>query len=70
MADFSYPLIARINKNKDIIARFEEFLSCNINSDKLKESEAPSVKYCAEHMLLSPNYFSDLLKSETGRIIS
>ena len=37
------------------------------NSDKLKNSGIPTVKCCAEAMNLSPNYFSDLLKSETGK---
>jgi AraC-like DNA-binding protein len=59
--------ITRTNQNKDIIVRFEEFMTDYFNSDKLKNNGIPSVKYCAESMNLSPNYFSDLLKSETGK---
>ena len=59
--------ITRTNHNKDVIIRFEEFIIEYFNSDKLKENGIPTVKYCAEAMNLSPNYFSDLLKSETGK---
>jgi AraC-like DNA-binding protein len=59
--------ITRTNYNKDVIIRFEEFIIEYFNSDKLKENGIPTVKYCAEAMNLSPNYFSDLLKSETGK---
>ena len=59
--------ITRTNYNKDIITEFERFLSEYINSSQLKEKGVPSVKYCAEKMHLTPNYFSDLLKSETGK---
>src|ERR1035437_814807 len=59
--------ITRTNQNKDIIIKFEEFISGYINSGNLKESGLPTEKYCAERMNLSTNYFSDLLKSETGK---
>jgi len=59
--------ITRTNQNKDVISRFEEFMLEYFNSDKLKENGIPTVKYCAEAMNLSPNYFSDMLKSETGK---
>jgi AraC-like DNA-binding protein len=59
--------ITRSNQNKDIITRFETFISSYFNSDDLKTKGIPSVKYCAEKMNLSPNYFSDLLRSETGK---
>jgi AraC-like DNA-binding protein len=59
--------ITRTNQNKDVIVRFEEFITDYFNSHKLKNSGIPTVKYCAEAMNLSPNYFSDLLKSETGK---
>jgi AraC-like DNA-binding protein len=59
--------ITRTNQNKDIIVRFEEFITNYFNSQKLKDKGLPSVKHCAEAMSLSPNYFGDLLKSETGK---
>jgi len=59
--------ITRTNQNKDAIVRFEEFITDHFNSNKLRNHGIPSVKYCAEAMNLSPNYFSDLLKSETGK---
>jgi len=59
--------ITRTNQNKDTIVRFEEFLRDYFNSPELKNYGLPTVKYCAEAMNLSPNYFSDLLKSETGK---
>lgn len=59
--------ITRTNQNKDVIVRFEEFISHYFNSTELEKNGIPTVKYCAERMNLSPNYFSDLLKSETGK---
>ncbi len=59
--------ITRTNQNKDIIARFERFITGYFNSDNIQDKGIPTVKYCAEAMNLSPNYFSDLLKSETGK---
>jgi len=59
--------ITRTNQNKDIIIRFEEFITNYFNSHEIKSIGIPTVKYCAEAMNLSPNYFSDLLKSETGK---
>jgi len=59
--------ITRTNQNKDIIVRFESFITDYFNSDKFQENEILTVRYCAEKMNLSPNYFSDLLKSETGK---
>jgi AraC-like DNA-binding protein len=59
--------ITRTNQNKDAIVRFEQFITDYFNSDELQNSGIPTVKYCADAMNLSPNYFSDLLKSETGK---
>jgi AraC-like DNA-binding protein len=64
---YNRQFITRTNQNKDIIVKFEQFITDYFNSDQLKNSGMPTVKYCAESMNLSPNYFSDLLKSETGK---
>lgn len=59
--------ITRTNQSKDIIVRFETLMTNYFNSEQLKDNGIPTVKYCAEAMNLSPNYFSDLLRSETGK---
>ena len=64
---YNWLFITRTNQNKDVIARFEKFILDYFNSDKIKNYGIPTVKYCADAMNLSPNYFSDLLKSETGK---
>jgi AraC-like DNA-binding protein len=57
----------RTNHHKDIISKFEHFITEYIHSDELKKNGVPTVKFCAEQLNLSPNYFSDILKSETGK---
>lgn len=64
---YNRQFITRTNQNKDVVVRFEEFITDYFNSIKLKNNGIPTVKYCAEAMNLSPNYFSDLLKCETGK---
>jgi AraC-like DNA-binding protein len=64
---YNRQFITRTNQNKDVIVRFEAFLEDYFHSGKIRNSGLPTVKYCAESMNLSPNYFSDLLKSETGK---
>jgi len=64
---YNRQFITRTNQNRDVIVRFEEFILDYFNSDKIKNLGVPSVKQCADAMCLSPNYFSDLLKSETGK---
>jgi len=59
--------LTRTAQNKDVVSRFERFLNQYIHSGQIKIQGIPSVKFCAEQMNLSPNYFSDLLKSETGK---
>jgi len=59
--------ITRNNQNKDTIVRFEELITDYFNTQKISDNGIPTVKYCAENLNLSPNYFSDLLKSETGK---
>lgn len=67
MRFYGRQFITRTNQNKDIIGRFEQFLTTYIYSDELKCSGLPTVKFCAERFNLSASYFSDLLKSETGK---
>ena len=58
--------ITRENVNKDIITRFESVLNGYLASDRPSEEGLPSVAFCADNLNLSPNYFGDLIKKETG----
>lgn len=58
--------ITRDNSNKGILERFEKLLKDYFNSEKPQDIGLPSVSYCAETLNLSPNYFGDLIKKETG----
>jgi len=59
--------ITRDNSNKGILERFETVLKTFFNSDAPQEVGLPSVAYCAGELNLSPNYFGDLIKKETGK---
>jgi len=58
--------ITRNNINKDILVRFENLLNEYFKTGKAKYEGLPSVAYCADKLHLSPNYFGDLIKKETG----
>ncbi|MGG9964777.1 helix-turn-helix domain-containing protein [Ferruginibacter sp. SUN106] len=59
--------ITRDTTHKGILEKFEELLNGYYSSDKPQNSGLPSVAYCADELHLSPNYFGDLIKKETGR---
>lgn len=56
----------RSNQNSDVVSQFQNLLKEYYTSGKLTEIGLPSVEYFAEKVHLSANYFSDLLKKETG----
>jgi len=58
--------ITRKHVNKDILVRIEKELQEYIQSPLLREKGLPTVKLLADHVNLSANYLSDLLKRETG----
>ena len=59
--------ITRPNANQGILARFEKLLNNYFNSDKPGKLGLPSVSYCADQLFISPNYFGDMIKKETGK---
>jgi AraC-like DNA-binding protein len=66
MRFYDRQFITRSHVNKDILVRFENILIDFFRSGKAAELGLPSVAYCAEQLHLSPNYFGDLIKKETG----
>ena len=59
--------ITRNEVNKAILNKMDIALDDYIQSGQLKNGVLPSTKYCADILHLSPRYFSDLLKFETGK---
>ena len=47
--------------------KFERELDAYFTGDTAMRNGLPTVKYFAERCFLSPNYFGDLIKKETGR---
>lgn len=58
--------ITRENVNSDLLARFEALLDDYYKSRQPVTDGIPTVQYCADKLCLSTNYFSDLVKKETG----
>lgn len=56
--------------NKDVIVRFERLLDEYFDSPAPQEEGLPTVKYFAEKVFLSPNYFGDMISKQTGRTAS
>ena len=57
--------ITRGKVNSDILSRFETSLKHYFESDRTKEG-LPTVNYFADEAHLSPGYFGDMIKKETG----
>jgi AraC-like DNA-binding protein len=66
MRYYDRQFITRSNENKDILVRFEQLLKDYFQSGKAEQLGLPSVTWCAAELFLSPNYFGDLVKKETG----
>jgi AraC-like DNA-binding protein len=66
MRFYDRQFITRSHENKDILVRFENLLADYFKTGKAAQLGLPSVAYCAEQLHLSPNYFGDLIKKETG----
>lgn len=59
--------ITRENVNKGLLEEFEQLLKAYFQSEKPQTIGIPSVSHFAEQLHLSPNYFGDLIKKETGQ---
>lgn len=52
--------------HKGVMERFERLLTEYLTSEEPQTQGLPSVAFCAERLHLSPNYFGDLVRRESG----
>lgn len=67
MRFYERQFVTRENMNHDALARFEQLLDDYLSSDLTATHGIPTVKYFADKIYLSPNYFGDLVKQQTGK---
>lgn len=67
MRFYERQFITRSVANSDILTRFESLLNNYFEGDNAAVNGLPTVKFMADQLCLSPNYFGDLLKKETGK---
>lgn len=67
MRFYDRQFITRSDANRDILAKFEHLLDNYFQSELVHTAGLPTVKYCADQLHLSANYFGDLIKKETGK---
>ncbi len=59
--------ITRSQVNKGPLIQLEQLLDEYFQSNQPALNGLPSVKYFADKICLSPNYFGDMVKKETGK---
>jgi len=67
MRFYERQFITRTAKNKDVLTKFENLLDEYFYERKPITDGLPTVKYFADRVFLSPNYFGDMIKKETGK---
>ena len=66
MRFYERQFITRRDANQDTLSRFEQLLDEYFHSRQPEHDGLPTVKYFADKICLSPNYFGDMIKKETG----
>lgn len=67
MRFYERQFITREKENNDILVKFEELIDNYFNGKSAETYGLPTVKYFADKICLSPNYFGDLVKKITGK---
>lgn len=63
---YNRQFLTRKLSNNDILSKFDSFLKEYFTENRHTSSGLPTVSICAEHLCMSVNYFSDLIKKMTG----
>ncbi len=67
MRFYERQFITREELNHSALSKFEQLLDDYLDRGLGTTEGIPTVKYFADKICLSPNYFGDLVKSETGK---
>lgn len=67
MRFYERQFITRGKTNRDVLTRFENLLDEYFESKLAEQDGLPTVKYFADKLCLSSNYFGDMFKKETGK---
>lgn len=67
MRFYERQFITRQDLNLNVLAKFEKLIDHYLDAGLAATTGVPSVKYFADKICLSPNYFGDLVKKETGK---
>ena len=67
MRFYERQFIPRGKTNRDVLTRFENLLDEYFESTLAEQDGLPTVKYFADKLCLSSNYFGDMFKKETGK---
>ncbi len=67
MRFYERQFITRGKTNRDVLTRFENLLDEYFESALAEQDGLPTVKYFADKLCLSSNYFGDIFKKETGK---
>lgn len=67
MRFYERQFITRQDMNLNVLGRFERLIDEYLDSGLAEKNGVPSVQYFADKVCLSPNYFGDLVKRETGK---
>ena len=67
MLFYKRQFITRGKTNRDVLTRFENLLDEYFESTLAEQDGLPTVKYFADKLCLSSNYFGDMFKKETGK---
>jgi AraC family transcriptional activator of pobA len=59
--------ITRDKVHKGTLEKFEKLLNDYFRTEQPQTTGLPTVAYCASELNLSPGYFGDLIKKETGK---
>ncbi|MDO4163716.1 MAG: helix-turn-helix domain-containing protein [Bacteroides sp.] len=67
MRFYERQFVTRSDMHHDALVKFEQLLDEYLDTGLATTYGIPTVKYFADKICLSPNYFGDLVKTETGK---